>query len=151
MHSINRCNLSGTQTCNRSMRGCHLAYAATKGIYYPATSTILIIKFTLDNYFLNFVERWKRARAMLLSLHFFVSPRRSWMNYEYRFGLLGNSSNASAGVNGPSYNYIGPATTIVPAVLLSILTLHARLFPLFLCRISFLQFPLASVWKNTRA
>ena len=32
VHSINRCNLSGTRTCNRSMRGNHLAYAATQGI-----------------------------------------------------------------------------------------------------------------------
>ena len=29
VHSINQCNLSGTGTCNRSMRGNHLAYAAT--------------------------------------------------------------------------------------------------------------------------
>ena len=32
MHSINQCNLSGNRTCNRSMRGNHLAYAATQGI-----------------------------------------------------------------------------------------------------------------------
>ena len=32
MHSINQCNLSGTQTCNHSMRGNHLAYAATQDI-----------------------------------------------------------------------------------------------------------------------
>ena len=32
VHSINQCNLSGTRTCNRSMRGNHLAYAATQGI-----------------------------------------------------------------------------------------------------------------------
>ena len=32
VHSINRCNISGTRTCNRSMRGNHLAYAATQGI-----------------------------------------------------------------------------------------------------------------------
>ena len=32
VHSINRCNLSGTRTCNRSMQGNHLAYAATQGI-----------------------------------------------------------------------------------------------------------------------
>ena len=36
VHSINRCNLSGTRTCNRSMRGPqqrgnHLANAATQG------------------------------------------------------------------------------------------------------------------------
>ena len=29
--SINQCNLSETRTCNRSMRGNHLAYAATQG------------------------------------------------------------------------------------------------------------------------
>ena len=34
VHSINLCNLSGTRTCNRSMRGNHLAYAATQGIYH---------------------------------------------------------------------------------------------------------------------
>ena len=28
-HSINQCNLSRNRTCNRSMRGNHLAYAAT--------------------------------------------------------------------------------------------------------------------------
>ena len=33
VHSINQCNLRGTRTCNRSMRGNHLAaYAATRGI-----------------------------------------------------------------------------------------------------------------------
>ena len=32
VHSINQCNLSGTRTCNRSMRGNHLAYAATQGM-----------------------------------------------------------------------------------------------------------------------
>ena len=32
VHSINQCNISGTRTCNRSMRGNHLAYAATLGI-----------------------------------------------------------------------------------------------------------------------
>ena len=32
LHSINQCNLSGNRTCNCSMRGNHLAYAATQGI-----------------------------------------------------------------------------------------------------------------------
>ena len=32
VHSINQCNLSGNRTCYRSMRGNHLAYAATQGI-----------------------------------------------------------------------------------------------------------------------
>ena len=32
VQSINQCNLSGTRTCNRSMRVNHLAYAATQGI-----------------------------------------------------------------------------------------------------------------------
>ena len=32
VHSINLCNLSGTRTCNRFMRGNHLPYAATQGI-----------------------------------------------------------------------------------------------------------------------
>ena len=32
VHSINQCNLSGTRTSNRSIRGHHLAYAATQGI-----------------------------------------------------------------------------------------------------------------------
>ena len=31
VHRINQCNLSGTRTCNRSMRGKHLAWAATQG------------------------------------------------------------------------------------------------------------------------
>ena len=30
VHSINQCNFSGNRTCNRSMRGNHLAYAATQ-------------------------------------------------------------------------------------------------------------------------
>ena len=34
VQSINQCKLSGNQTCNRSMRGNHLAYAATQGIKY---------------------------------------------------------------------------------------------------------------------
>ena len=33
-HSINQCNLSGNRTCNRSMRGNHLANAAFQGINY---------------------------------------------------------------------------------------------------------------------
>ena len=32
VHSMNQCNLSRNRTCNRSMRGNHLAYAATQGI-----------------------------------------------------------------------------------------------------------------------
>ena len=32
VHCINQCTLSGNRTCNRSMRGNHLAYAATQGI-----------------------------------------------------------------------------------------------------------------------
>ena len=32
VRSINQRNLSGTRTCNSSMRGNHLAYAATQGI-----------------------------------------------------------------------------------------------------------------------
>ena len=32
VHSIDQCNLSGNRTCNRSMRGNHLAYAATQGL-----------------------------------------------------------------------------------------------------------------------
>ena len=32
VHGINQCNLSWTRTCNRSMQGNHLAYAATQGI-----------------------------------------------------------------------------------------------------------------------
>ena len=35
VHSINQCNLGGTRTCNRSMRGNRLAYAATQGMYRP--------------------------------------------------------------------------------------------------------------------
>ena len=31
VHSVNQCNISGNRTCNRSMRGNHLAYAATQG------------------------------------------------------------------------------------------------------------------------
>ena len=31
VYGINECNLSGTRTCNRSMRGNHPAYAATQG------------------------------------------------------------------------------------------------------------------------
>ena len=31
VHCINQCNLSGNRTCNRSMRGNHVAYAATQG------------------------------------------------------------------------------------------------------------------------
>ena len=32
MHSINQCTISGNRTCNHSMQGNHLAYAATQGI-----------------------------------------------------------------------------------------------------------------------
>ena len=32
VHSINQCNLRGNRTCNRSIRGNHLAYAAAQGI-----------------------------------------------------------------------------------------------------------------------
>ena len=32
VHRMNQCNLSWTRTYNRSMRGNHLAYAATQGI-----------------------------------------------------------------------------------------------------------------------
>ena len=35
VHSINQCSLSGNRTCNRSMRGNHLAYATTQGILRP--------------------------------------------------------------------------------------------------------------------
>ena len=39
VHSINQCNLSGNRTCSRSMRGNHLAYAATQGIEWPVRKT----------------------------------------------------------------------------------------------------------------
>ena len=39
-HSINHCNLSVTRTCNRSMRGNHLAYAATQGIMCAQLSVL---------------------------------------------------------------------------------------------------------------
>ena len=32
VHSINQCNVSRNRTCNRSMRGNHLAYAATQSM-----------------------------------------------------------------------------------------------------------------------
>ena len=33
VQSINQCNISGTRTCNRSMRGNHLAYAALTCVF----------------------------------------------------------------------------------------------------------------------
>ena len=39
VYSINQGNLSGTRTCNRSMRGNHLAYADTQGIKVKSTTT----------------------------------------------------------------------------------------------------------------
>ena len=43
--SINQCNLSGTGTCNRSMRGNRLDYAATQGITFrmDKTEQVLVI------------------------------------------------------------------------------------------------------------
>ena len=41
-HSINQCNLSGNRTCNRSMRGNHLAYAATQGMFQFIPACLII-------------------------------------------------------------------------------------------------------------
>ena len=51
MHSINQCNLSGTRTCNRSMRGNQLAYAATflrgrKSLWLPV---IIVPQFVIQS------------------------------------------------------------------------------------------------------
>ena len=48
VHSINQCSLSGTRTCNRSMRGNHLAYAATQGMTLrcPRCSKLLKVAIT---------------------------------------------------------------------------------------------------------
>ena len=42
VHSINQCNLSGTRTCNGSMRGNHLAYAVTQVIIYEFQLSLMI-------------------------------------------------------------------------------------------------------------
>ena len=47
VHSINQCNLSGTRTCNRSMRGNHLAYAATQGLTLRYNTTVVALYRTL--------------------------------------------------------------------------------------------------------
>ena len=47
VRSVNQCNLDGTRTCNRSMRGNHLAYAATQG---EIALKQLIPQDTIQNY-----------------------------------------------------------------------------------------------------
>ena len=63
VHSINQCNLSGDRTCNRSMRGNHLAYAATQGISgCNVTSCVLNHHLWLSKFkiFVNFLIYRKR-------------------------------------------------------------------------------------------
>ena len=53
VHSINQCNLSWTRTCNRSMRGKNLAYAATQGI---KKSTILrYVYFRMNAHIIKYI------------------------------------------------------------------------------------------------
>ena len=47
VHSMNQCNLGGNRTCNRSMRGNHLAYAATQGINSCQHSKMLRLNLSL--------------------------------------------------------------------------------------------------------
>ena len=52
VHSINQYNFSGTRTCNRSIRGNHLAYAATQGmvrkfVIFRIASVRRLLKFEL--------------------------------------------------------------------------------------------------------
>ena len=56
VHSINQCNFSGNRTCNRSMRGNHLAYAATQGIsHFLFTMAIVMARNLHDDF--RFIPR----------------------------------------------------------------------------------------------
>ena len=47
VHSINQCNLSGTRTCNRCMRGNHLDYAAARGIISIGVGVVVVLVLVL--------------------------------------------------------------------------------------------------------
>ena len=49
VRSVNQCNLSGTRTCNRSMRGNRLAYATTQGNELTRRSTAHVCELTGRN------------------------------------------------------------------------------------------------------
>ena len=52
MHNINQCNLSGNRTCNRSIRGNHLAYVETWGFQHLPQErrdiTVGLLYFTIN-------------------------------------------------------------------------------------------------------
>ena len=52
VHNINQWNLIGTRTCNRSMRGNHLAYAATQGMSGGSIQVICLQNVYIQNKFL---------------------------------------------------------------------------------------------------
>ena len=58
LHCINQRILSGTRTCNRSMRGNHLAYAATQGISRFHSGYLLhYVKFISRKYWIPWLGR----------------------------------------------------------------------------------------------
>ena len=72
VHSINQCNLSGNRTCNHSMRGNHLAYAATQGIIYSLFSGLFIL-YSHSLYYLFFKLITFKIIYSLNSLFFIIS------------------------------------------------------------------------------
>ena len=57
VHSINQCNLSGNRTCNRSMRGNHLANAATQGIRFLRDSMMVGFLLERDSMMVGFLYK----------------------------------------------------------------------------------------------
>ena len=87
VHSINQCNINGTLTCNRSMRGNHLAYTATQGkrplsVAYAATQCYIFFSF-LDITIITLLTITTTASSMV-QLFSLSSSRGEWRWHWHR-------------------------------------------------------------------
>ena len=83
VHSINQCNLSGNLTCNRSLRGNHLAYAATHGLSAP-TVTVTVISLSLF-YLIRTSQEFRSFRIESYLWWLWENIRGTNMNYQLIF------------------------------------------------------------------
>ena len=132
VHSINQCNISGTRTCNRSMQGNHLAYAATQGI--NKNNIIIIIIIIINFHLIHCLLPGRSARNLFLGLLLLLDVQRVFAErivYEDQMTCincrcrvrLGNSPTASGtswrfcGKVDQSFRYVLPSQGVVDGLL----------------------------------
>ena len=104
VHSTIQCNISWTRTCNRSMRGNHLAYAATQGMGLREQSIV--------GCFSEFVFQFSVAQVLVGLRKQFINNFvfRTWacaagfnhnINYYYMGTLLATFYSSYASLRSP--------------------------------------------------